>query len=592
MPISPFTYTPTGADWLRILPELILFGAALLTLMADLFLPNGRKGWLAVVGLVGVIASGVGVGYLLAYGDGQTAFYSMVSDDKLALLADLIILFAAGIGLLYSPGYVERQGITREGEYYALLLLSALGMILMASAANLMLIFVGLEVLSLALYVLCAIELTRFRSQEAGMKYFILSSFASAFLLYGMALTYGATGATSLSGIHAFLTNPSHPFDTTTGYGPLLLAALGLLAVGFCFKVSAIPFQAWTPDVYVGAPTSVTAFMSVGTKVAAFVALARLFLVALGAQSDKWVSVFWIVAILTMLGGNLMAVTQHDVKRMLAYSSVANAGYMLVAIATDTQRSLASLLVFLATYAVMNLGAFGVVLAVERNDGQGTTLDDFAGLAKRRPLVAAGMAILLFALAGVPPSAGFVGKFYVFQAAITGGHLDLGIIGILTSVLGMYYYLRVIWAMYFVEPRPAPAAPISATAPDGQAPAASDEPELVGASATTVATTDAQRRETRDRIAAQSTVAPTGFAAASAASATTVRAARRPAMRGATATTVATSRAPHSALPTLPPLSLGTGLALFITVALTLALGIIPGPIIQLAEQAARLLRP
>ena len=582
MPTSPFTYTPTGADWLRILPELILFGAALLTLMADLVLPAGRKGWLAVVGLVGVVAAGVGVGYLLAYGDGRTAFYGMVSDDKLALFADLIILFAVGIGLLYSPGYLERQGIIREGEYYALLLLAALGMSLMASAANLMLIFVGLEVLSLALYILCAIELTRYRSQEAGMKYFILSSFASAFLLYGMALTYGATGATSLSGIQAFLASPKHPFMTTSGYGPLLLAALGLLAVGFCFKVSAIPFQAWTPDVYVGAPTSVTAFMSVGTKVAALAALARLFFVALGTQSDKWEPVFWIVAILTMLGGNLMAVTQHDVKRMLAYSSIANAGYMLVAIATDTQRSLASLLVFLATYAVMNLGAFGVVLALERNDGQGTTLDDFAGLAKRRPLLAAGMAILLFALAGVPPSAGFVGKFYVFQAAITGGHLDLGVIGILTSVLGMYYYLRVIWAMYFVEPRPVPVAPMTAVAPPP-----SDQPELVGASAATIATTEALRRETRDRIAAQTTVT---HVAPNPADATTVRAGRRPATR-ATATT-ATTRSPQNTLPTLPPLTLGTRLALLITVALTLALGIAPGPIIQLAEQAARLLLP
>ncbi|HLY30018.1 MAG TPA: NADH-quinone oxidoreductase subunit N, partial [Ktedonobacterales bacterium] len=379
---APFTYMPASADWLRILPELIVFGAALLVLMADLIIPNGRKGWLALVGLLGVIAALVGVGYLLAYGDGQTAFYGMVSDDTLALFADLLILFAVGIGLLYSPGYIERHGVTRQGEYYALLLLAALGMMLMAAATNLMLIFVGLEALSLSLYVLCAIELNLLRSQEAGMKYFILSSFASAILLYGMAMLYGATGSTSLSGIQAFFGPGKHAFLATSGYGPLLLAALGLLGVGFCFKVSAIPFQAWTPDVYVGAPTSVTAFMSVGTKVAAFVSLARVFLFALGSQSDKWGSAFWIVAILTMLGGNLMAVVQRDVKRLLAYSSIANAGYMLVAIATNTQHALAGLLVFLATYTVMNVGAFGVVLALERNDGQGTTLDDFAGLAK------------------------------------------------------------------------------------------------------------------------------------------------------------------------------------------------------------------
>jgi NADH-quinone oxidoreductase subunit N len=452
---SPFTYVPGGGDWLRIAPELVILGAALVVLLADLFTPVGRKGWLAIVGLLGVVGACVAAGTLFVDGPNGPAFYDMVSSDKASLFADLVILFALGLGLLFSPGYVERQGIAAEGEYYGLLLLAGLGMMLMASATNLMVIFVGLEALSLALYVLCAIVPGRRRAQEAGLKYFILSSFASAFLLYGMAMTYGSTGSTNLDGIRAFL--DLHGVNVTTSFGPLLLMGLGLIAVGFCFKVSAIPFQAWTPDVYTGAPTAVTAFMSAGTKVAAFVALARVFVFALHGINTLWTPVFWAVAVLTMVIGNIMAVTQRDVKRMLAYSSIANAGYMLVAIVTNTQASTAALLVYLAAYAAMNVGAFGVVLAIERNDGRGTTLEDFAGLARRRPWLAAAMAIFLFALAGVPATAGFAGKYYIFYAAITGGHLELAIIGLLASVLGMYYYLRVVWAMYFSEPSLAPA---------------------------------------------------------------------------------------------------------------------------------------
>ncbi len=262
----------------------------------------------------------------------STAFYGMVSVDGVAIFSCAVILFALGAGLLFSPGYLERQGVNREGEYYALMQVSALGMMLMASAANLMLVFVGLETLSIALYVLCALPQTRLRAQEAGMKYFILSSFASAFLLYGISLTYGATGTTSLAGISTFLrTNQAL---NSEGFGPLLLVGMGLLVVGFSFKVSAIPFQAWTPDVYTGAPTPVTAFMSVGTKVAAFAAVARVFIAALSSQTFRWEPVFWAVAALTMIGGNLLAVSQRDVKRMLAYSSIANAGYILVAVAT------------------------------------------------------------------------------------------------------------------------------------------------------------------------------------------------------------------------------------------------------------------
>jgi NADH-quinone oxidoreductase subunit N len=477
--ISPFTFTPDFTDWLHIWPELIMLVAGLLTLLADLVAAPGRKGWLAVIGVAGVIGALFASVMLWMDGANGDAFFGMVNDDHVALFANVVILFAVGVALLFSPGYLERQGIVHEGEYYALMLLAALGMMLMSAASNLMVLFIGLEVLSLALYVLSAIITTRRSSQEAGMKYFILSSFASAFLLYGMALTYGATGSTNLTAIRDFLSG-HRDAPLGSGFGPLLLVALGLMAVGFCFKVSAIPFQAWTPDVYVGAPTSVTAFMSVGTKVAAFIGLSRVFLYALASLRSEWEPVFWTVAVLTMLGGNLLAVTQRDVKRMLAYSSVANAGYMLVTIATHTQASLQALLIYLATYAVMNVGAFGVVLAVERNDGRGTTLDDFAGLSRRKPALAALMAVFMLGLAGIPATAGFIGKWYVFYAAMQGAHVELAIIGVLGSLIGMYYYLRVIWAMYFIEPA---TAPVLVTSDE---PAPAGEP-LVTASAGGVA---------------------------------------------------------------------------------------------------------
>ena len=468
---SPFTYTPSGGDWLHILPELIVLAAVFATLLADLALPEGRKGWLAGLGLVGVIAAAVSLVYVDSLGS-ATAFFGMVASDGVAVFSAAIVLFGLGMGLLFSPAYVERQKIDKVGEYYALLQLSALGMLLMAAANNLMLVFVGLETLSLSLYILSALPQTRLRAQEAGMKYFILSSFASAFLLYGMSLVYGATGATGIPDIALFLAK--HQALLSQGFGPLLIVGIGMMVVGFGFKVSAVPFQAWTPDVYVGAPTPVTAFMSVGTKVAAFAALLRVFVYALQTQNSRWQPVIWGLAVLTMIVGNLLAVSQRNVKRMLAYSSVANAGYLLVAVATASPRAVASLLFYLAAYAVMNLGAFGVTLLVEHDDGRGTTLDDFNGLARRNPALAAAMAVFMVSLAGAPPTAGFLAKYFVFYAAMVNNQVSLAIIGILASVLGMFYYLRVIWAMYFVSGEQAEAP----------APQPSREPALAAVGAT------------------------------------------------------------------------------------------------------------
>ncbi|HEX9056714.1 MAG TPA: NADH-quinone oxidoreductase subunit N [Ktedonobacterales bacterium] len=549
-----FTFTPTATDWIRFTPELVMGAAALLVLLADLVLPARSRAWLAAVALAGVAGAAVAIGYLLAAGDHGEAFYHMVTSDLTALFASAVILAAGGLAIILSPAYIDRQGMVNQGEYYALLLLSTAGMMLMASATNLMMVFVGLEVLSLSLYILSAYIANRFQSQEAGMKYFLLSSFASGFLLYGMALTYGATGSTSLIGIRAFVR--AHPVDFTSGYGPFLLAGFALMAVGFCFEVSGVPFHSWTPDVYVGAPTPITAFMSVGTKVAAFVALARVFLFALAPLVNDWTPIFWAVAILSMIVGNVLAVTQTDVKRMLAYSSVAHAGYILVGIAAGGVAGVTGVLIYLAAYCVMNIGAFGVVLALERAGGRGTTLTDYAGLARRHPALAATMAICLFALAGVPPSGGFIGKWFVFSAAILNGHLDLAIIGVVASVFGMYYYLRVVWAMYFSEPAlvvaPASVAPVAPVAV---------VPEPVAAGVAGVPTT-----------VGGTMLASAGPAAATASSST----ATEPSARSADPESgVATALTPAAVL------------ALAFAVIATVALGIIPGPLFQFAQQAA-----
>jgi NADH-quinone oxidoreductase subunit N len=317
------------------------------------------------------------------------------------------------------------------------------------------------------------------------------------------------------------------------------------MAVGFCFKVSAVPFHFWTPDVYTGAPTSVTAFMSVATKVAAFAAIARVYLFALAPARADWQPIFWGVAILSMVGGNVLAVTQTDVKRLLAYSSVAQAGYILIGIAVGTRAGYAASLVYLATYTVMNIGAFGVVAALERADGQGTTLADYAGLARRRPWLAAVMLLCLLALAGIPPLAGFLGKWAVFYAAVTGGHTELAIVGLLTSIAGVYYYLRVVWAMYFAEPA-------GVTSPPAPLPAGRGEPDLTPNPSPT------GRRE----------LGAGGTAVATAPAATT-----------------ATATAPSPV--TWPALPLPGGLALLLATAATLLALVLAGPLFDLAQRAA-----
>ncbi len=460
-----FTYTVSAADWGRIVPELVLAAVALLVLLVDLLLPQpgkGQKGTgnflvlplLCLLGLAGAIVATI---ILFIFGDHQPAFNQMIGSDQGSLFAYIIILSASFLSILLSPAYLQRLHLIHQGEYYALMLLATVGMMIMAAAISFLTIFLGLEMLSLALYILCGFVARRGTSQEASMKYFLLSSFASAFLLYGIAMIYGATGNTAFNAITKFL-------STHTQSSTLLLIGMGLLIVGFAFKVSAVPFQAWTPDVYDGAPAPVTAFMSVGTKAAALIAFARVFDVVLPSIRSNWEPVVLAIAILTIVGGNVLALVQSNVKRLLAYSSIAHAGYLLIGVVVGGTIGLAAILFYLLCYTFMNLGAFGMVSVLERADNSGSSLNDIRGLWYRQPLLAGLLAFFMLALAGFPPMAGFAAKYYMFYAALQGGHPELLIIGVLASVLGMYYYLRVI-AVMFMEREAVPAAATPATTP-------------------------------------------------------------------------------------------------------------------------------
>ena len=383
----------------------------------------------------------------------------------------MIILSASALGILLSPYYLKRMNLIHLGEYYALMLLATTGMLILAAATSFLTVFLGLEMLSLALYILSGFVLRRSSSQESGMKYFLLSSFASAFLLYGIAMTYGATGNTSFIGIQSFLFNN---YPTTRSVNPtimgqpptFLLIGMGLLIVGFAFKVSAVPFQAWTPDVYEGAPAPVTAFMSVGTKAAALIAFARVFDVMLPVVRSDWEVVILTITILTIIGGNIMALVQSSVKRMLAYSSIANAGYLLIGVVAGGVIGISAILFYLLCYTFMNLGAFGVISVIERSDNTGSNLSEIRGLWNRQPVLAGLLAFFMLSLAGFPPMAGFAAKYYMFYAALQSGHPELLILGVLASILGMYYYLRVI-AVTFMEKETVPATVTAAPAPAG-----------------------------------------------------------------------------------------------------------------------------
>ncbi len=418
-----------------VLPEVILLVTAIAVLAVDTLI--GDKRWLTWVGLLGVVLAG-GAAYRLASQPPQD-FQGMAVSDAYTAFFRLIILTATGLGLLVAMNWLDAHG-EQQGEYNGLLLLAALGMTLMAAATHLVLVFVALEVLSLSLYILAGFERERATSGEAALKYLLLGAFSSAFFLYGVALVYAGTGALDFAGI-----------AQAASLTPTFLIGIALLIVGFGFKVAAVPFHMWTPDVYQGAPTPITAFMSVGAKAAGFAAFLRLFTGTLQAGRATWVPAIAALAVLTMTVGNLAALRQSSLKRMLAYSSIAHAGYILIGLAAANASGVAAVLFYLFVYAFMNIGAFAVVIALERQ-GEGDVLADQArGLARSHPVLAAAMAIFMLALTGIPPLAGFFGKLYLFQAAVEADLAWLAIVGVINSAISAYYYLRVVVAMYMSE---------------------------------------------------------------------------------------------------------------------------------------------
>jgi NADH-quinone oxidoreductase subunit N len=447
-------------DLMVVAPEIVVLVTALAVMIVDLFLAKAQKSRLAWLSLVGVIVA-AGLSYYISPGSAArpesiALLQDMLAADAYALFFNLVILAAAALAILFSVEYVDRIGLA-QGEYYTLLLLSTAGMMLMAAAINLMTIFMALEILSIALYVLVGLNRAEQRSGEAALKYFVLGAFASAFLLYGIALTYGQVGSTSLAEVR------DHVASLGGAFPALLLVALGLMLVGLGFKVALVPFHMWTPDAYEGAPTSVTAFMSVGVKAAGFAVLGRVLVYAFGDLYSSWVWVLAILAILTMTVGNLAALRQTNLKRMLAYSSIAHAGYILVGLAAGTSFGIRAVLFYLFVYVFMNAAAFAVIIAVGRFEGsvgRGETLGDFAGLGARQPWLAVIMALLMFSLAGVPPLAGFFAKLWVFSAAVQADLTWLAVIGVVNSVVAAYYYLRVVAAICFQRQEPLQAADV------------------------------------------------------------------------------------------------------------------------------------
>jgi len=426
-----------------LVPALIVAVTGLVVLLAQAFTPRGRRAPSAPLSLLGLFAA-LGAVALIASGKGRgVALAGTVAADDFALFFHALILAIAVVAVLFSPSYLRATGI-EHGEYYALMLFSVVGMLGLVSCLELLSLFVALEIMSVAVYAMAGLHRGRAESREASAKYFITGAFSSAFFLYGVALLYGTSGSTWLARIT--------PTVGTAGSGPLALLGTALLLVGFGFKVASVPFHMWVPDVYEGAPTTVTAFMSAGVKAAAFGAFLRVFLVPLGALSGQWRPAVAVLAVVTMVVGNLGALAQGNVKRMLAYSSIAHAGYLLAAVVAAPQVAAQAVLFYLVAYAAVNLGGFGALSALcDASGREPVSLDDLAGLAERRPVLAAALTLFLISLTGVPVSAGFVGKFYLFNAAVAAGYGGLAVVGVLMSVVSAYYYLRIVVAMYMRE---------------------------------------------------------------------------------------------------------------------------------------------
>jgi NADH-quinone oxidoreductase subunit N len=429
-----------------IVPMLCVTLAALAAMGAEAFRARDERMPIGGLGIVGLI--GAAVSAMLLWNRNTTSFGVIVADN-FGLFVTLILVIIGILTIMFSSQVIEREGIPK-GEYYALLLFSLVGMIMMATANDLLVIFVALEILSLAVYVLTGIRRDNPHGTEAAFKYFLLGAFSSAFFLYGIAFAFGLTGSTRLDRIGAYLAAQS------LSDNPMILLALGLLLVGFAFKISAVPFHMWTPDAYEGAPAIVTGFMSTAVKAAAFAAFARVFLSAFEPFSTQWAPVVWILAAATMILGTVVGVAQTNLKRMLAYSSIAHGGYLLMGLVAANQVGKAAILFYLLAYAITNLAAFGVIALLGTRDHPNDELRDYAGLWHSHPALAALMTVSLLSLGGLPPTVGFIGKWYIFSAAVSAGYYGLAIIGVLTSVVSVFFYLRVVVMMYMADREGAP----------------------------------------------------------------------------------------------------------------------------------------
>ena len=433
--------------WLdRIAPEIVLCFFGMLIMLVDMFLSPARRrilGWLAFVGTLVAL----GAVRVMALNQGM-AYDNLISADAFSIFVHVVVIGAAALAVLGSMQYLDQEGIQRS-EYYSLVLFAAAGMGILASANELLTAFIGLEMSSISTYILAGFRRRAVKSNEAGLKYFLLGSFATAFFLYGIAMVYGSTGTTEIDLVQVAL---GKTIAAQNHLDSLAIVGLALIFVGLAFKVVAAPFHIYGPDVYEGAPTPVTALLASGPKAATFALMLRIFYVSFGAAGGVWFWVVWISAVLTMCIGNFAALVQTNVKRMLAYSSIAHAGYILVAFAASTVYGVAAVLFYLAAYALMKVGAFLVITQLGQRDEQRLEITDYAGLGTKQPVLAACFTLFLFSLLGLPATGGFLGKFFAFQAALDSRIVWLVVIAAINSVIGAYYYLRVIIAMYFWEP--------------------------------------------------------------------------------------------------------------------------------------------
>jgi NADH-quinone oxidoreductase subunit N len=435
----------SAGDFYYILPELVLTGGALLVLIADVLLPRGSKAlaWVTLLAIGATFAS------LAPFGSTRVEVaHGLLAVDQFALFFKVVFLAAAAMTVLMSARYLEFEGAS-PGEYYFLILCATLGMMIMAGGIDLITIFIGLETMAVSFYILVGFIKPNQRSNEAAVKYFLLGAFSLGILLYGMSLMYGLSGTTNLRTMATVFVGQQSD--------PRLVLAVMLVVAGVGFKIAAVPFHMWAPDVYEGAPTPVTAFLSVGSKAASFAMLLRIFLEGLPAMNADWRLLFQVLAIATMTIGNLAALTQTNLKRMLAYSSIAHAGYLLIGVVAGTTRGVTAMMIYLLIYSFMQLGAFTVIIMLRRQDVVGDELKDFSGLHARHPFAAFAMLVFMLSLGGIPPTAGFMGKLWLFGAAIEAGYVWLAVIGVLNSAISLYYYIRIVVFMY-VKPQGAGSA--------------------------------------------------------------------------------------------------------------------------------------